>query len=83
MLARDAKVYLAARNEDRAKAAIEDLKQVTGKEAVWLKLDLSSLKSVKAAADEFLEWVHGSNLERAVPDSCFHQERTGITHPIQ
>ena len=57
MLVKNAKVYIAARSEDRAKAAIEDLKQTTGKEALWLKLDLSSLKSVKAAAEEFLECV--------------------------
>ena len=47
-------MYIATRNEDRAKAAIEDLKQTTGNEAIFLKLDLSSLKSVKTAADEFL-----------------------------
>ncbi|KAF9783764.1 hypothetical protein BJ322DRAFT_1007799 [Thelephora terrestris] len=55
LLSKNAKVYIATRNEDRAKAAIEDLKRTTGKEAVFLKLDLSSLKSVKAAAEEFLE----------------------------
>jgi len=55
LLAKNAKVYMAARSEERAKAAIEDLKQMTGKEAIWIKLDLSSLKTVKAAADEFLE----------------------------
>jgi len=54
LLVKNAKVYIATRSEDRAKAAIEDLKQTTGKEAIWLKLDLSSLKSVKAAAEEFL-----------------------------
>jgi retinol dehydrogenase-12 len=58
LLAKNAKVYIAARSEERAKAAIEDLKQTTGKEAIWLKLDLSSLKSVKAAAEEFLGCVH-------------------------
>jgi retinol dehydrogenase-12 len=58
LLVKNAKVYIAARSEERAKAAIEDLKQTTGKEAIWLKLDLSSLKSVKAAAEEFLEYVH-------------------------
>jgi len=57
LLVKNAKVYIAARSEDRAKAAIEDLKQTTGKEAIWLKLDLSSLKSVKAAAEEFLGCV--------------------------
>ena len=51
-------MYIATRNEDRAKAAIEDLKQATGKEAIFLKLDLSSLKSIKDAAEEFLTCVH-------------------------
>ena len=53
-MCKNAKVYLAARSEDRAKAAIEDLKQMTGKEAIFLKLDLSSLESIKTAAEEFL-----------------------------
>ena len=60
-------MYIAARSEDRAKAAIEDLKLATGKEAIWLKLDLSSLKSVKAAAEEFLEYVR-CDFERAISD---------------
>ena len=64
MLSKNAKVYIAARSEDRAKTAIEDLKLTTGKEAIWLKLDLSSLKSVKAAAEEFLEYVR-RDFERA------------------
>ncbi|KAI0058525.1 NAD(P)-binding protein [Artomyces pyxidatus] len=54
LLAHNAKVYLAARSEERAKAAIEELKTLTGKEAIFLKLDLSDLKSVKASAEEFL-----------------------------
>ena len=54
MLAKNAKVYLAARNNDKAKAAIADLKYATGKEAIFLKLDLSSLGSIKTAAEEFL-----------------------------
>jgi len=58
-------VYIAARNEERAKAAIKDLKQTTGNEAIWLKLDLASLRSVKAAAEEFLGCVHCSDFERA------------------
>ena len=58
LLTKNAKVYIAARSEDRAKAAIEDLKRTTGNEAIWLKLDLSSLESVRTAAEEFLGWVH-------------------------
>jgi len=57
LLAKNAKVYIAARSEDRVKAAVEDLKQTTGNEAIWLKLDLSELKSIKVAAEEFLGWV--------------------------
>ncbi|KAI0029800.1 NAD(P)-binding protein [Vararia minispora EC-137] len=54
LLARGAKVYIAARNEAKTKSAIEDLKKETGKEAVSLHLDLADLVSVKAAAKEFL-----------------------------
>ncbi|GLB42629.1 putative NAD-P-binding protein [Lyophyllum shimeji] len=53
LLAHNAKVYLAARSEDKAQAAIDDLRKQTGKEASFLKLDLADLKSVKAAALEF------------------------------
>lgn len=60
LLSKNAKVYVATRNEDRAEAAIEDLKRATGNEAIFLKLDLSSLESVKAAAEEFLK--HESEL---------------------
>lgn len=53
LLAHNAKVYMASRNQEKAEAAINDLKSETGKEAIFLKLDLASLKSVKAAAEEF------------------------------
>ncbi|KAF5382757.1 hypothetical protein D9615_002891 [Tricholomella constricta] len=55
LLAHNAKVYMAARSAEKAKAAIEDLRVQTGKEALFLKLDLADLKSVKAAAVEFQE----------------------------
>lgn len=54
LLAHNAKVYIAARNQEKSELAIQDLKHETGKEAIFLKLDLSDLKSVKAAAEEFL-----------------------------
>jgi NAD(P)-dependent dehydrogenase (short-subunit alcohol dehydrogenase family) len=53
-LAHNAKVYFAARSQERAEKAIKDLKTETGKEGIWLKLDLADLKSVKTAAEEFL-----------------------------
>jgi retinol dehydrogenase-12 len=53
LLQRNAKVYIAARNAEKAKQAVEDLKKETGKEALVLQLDLSDLHSIKAAAEEF------------------------------
>ncbi|TFK40852.1 NAD(P)-binding protein [Crucibulum laeve] len=53
LLVHNAKVYIAARSKDKAEQAIQDLKQETGKQAHFLKLDLADLKSVKAAAEEF------------------------------
>jgi retinol dehydrogenase-12 len=54
LLNHNAKVYIAARNQEKAEQAIKDLHEETGKDAVFLKLDLADLKSVKAAAEEFL-----------------------------
>ncbi|VDC03826.1 unnamed protein product [Peniophora sp. CBMAI 1063] len=54
LLQHNAKVYLAARNQAKATAAIEELERETSKTAVFLKLDLSDLTSIRAAADEFM-----------------------------
>ena len=53
LLARNARVYLACRSEEKAGAAIVKLKEETGKEGVFLRLDLGDLKAVKKAAEEF------------------------------
>jgi NAD(P)-dependent dehydrogenase (short-subunit alcohol dehydrogenase family) len=53
LLQHNAKVYIAARSPEKATKAIEDLRTDTGKEALFLKLDLGDLKSVKASAEEF------------------------------
>ncbi|KAI0771711.1 NAD-P-binding protein [Trametes elegans] len=54
-----AKVYMGARNEQRAKAAIERLHTEGlgpgNGEVVWLPLDLSDPRRVKQAAEEFLK----------------------------
>lgn len=57
LLNHNAKVYLAARNPDKAQAAISQLKEETGKEALYLHLDLADLASVRASAQEFLSSV--------------------------
>ncbi|KAF9055052.1 NAD(P)-binding protein [Hymenopellis radicata] len=54
LLEHNAKVYLAARSQDKALAAIEKLKSETGgKEAIFLRLDLASLADIKRSAEEF------------------------------
>jgi retinol dehydrogenase 12 len=53
LLEHNAKVYLAARSEERASAAISKLKKETGKSDIhWLKLDLGDIPSCAAAAKE-------------------------------
>ncbi|KAI0821633.1 NAD-P-binding protein [Trametes gibbosa] len=54
-----AKVYMAARNEQRAKAAIQRL-QASGLgpgngEVIWLKLELSDPREIMRAAEDFMQ----------------------------
>ena len=56
LLEHNAKVYMASRSKDKALAAIEDLKNQTGKEALFLELDLGSLSAIRRAAEEFLRY---------------------------
>ena len=53
LLAHNAKVYLATRNEEKTKHVIEELEKETGKKGIFLHLDLADLLSVKRAAEEF------------------------------
>ncbi|KAJ7176761.1 NAD(P)-binding protein [Mycena filopes] len=54
LLQHNAKVYMACRSRVKADAAISELLLLTGKEAIFLELDLSSLSSVKTATETFL-----------------------------
>ncbi|KAK0498736.1 NAD(P)-binding protein [Armillaria luteobubalina] len=53
LLEQNAKVYIGARDETKALAAIEDLRSTTGKDAHFLKVDLADLKSIKSAVEQF------------------------------
>jgi len=56
LLSKGAKVYIATRSVEKSQAAIEELKKETGKETIYfLRVDLSDLVSVKAAAEEFVK----------------------------
>jgi retinol dehydrogenase-12 len=49
-------VYIAARSQEKSQKAIDELKKETGNESVFfLKLDLSDLFAIKAAAEEFVD----------------------------
>jgi len=54
LLEHNAKVYMASRSKEKADTAIKELVQQTGKEAVFLELDLSNLASVRKAAEDFM-----------------------------
>ncbi|TDL19930.1 NAD-P-binding protein [Rickenella mellea] len=54
LLNHGAKVYMATRNKEKAQDAIKEIARDTGKEPIFLQLDLADLDSVKRAADEFL-----------------------------
>ena len=57
LLAHNATVYLAARSAQKANEAIVELKNETGKQAIFLQLDLSDLHAVRKSAQEFLSYV--------------------------
>jgi retinol dehydrogenase 12 len=48
---------MAARNKRIAELATEEIKSQTGREAIFIELDLADLRSVKACAEEFLRRV--------------------------
>ncbi|XP_066506888.1 dehydrogenase/reductase SDR family member 13-like [Hoplias malabaricus] len=53
---RGARVILACRNQQKAEAAISDIKMATGStDVVYMQLDLSSLKSVRSFTETFLK----------------------------
>ncbi|KAJ4477262.1 NAD-P-binding protein [Lentinula aciculospora] len=55
LVACNAKVYLAARSEERALTAIDDICKSTGKSNIrFLKIDLADLASVRTAADKYI-----------------------------
>ena len=49
---------MASRSKDKAEKAIASLKEATGKEPLFLELDLADLSSVKKSAEEFLSKEH-------------------------
>ncbi|SRR6266702_1771651 len=57
LLSHNAKVYLAARSAQKANEAIAELKNETGKQAIFLQLDLSDIPAIRRSAQEFFSYV--------------------------
>lgn len=53
LLRRNAKVYIAGRTPAKAEAAIQELKERTGKDALFFELDLANLRAIRKAAADF------------------------------
>lgn len=74
LLQHKAKVYMASRNRAKAEEAIQELKAVTGREAIFLEINLDSIASVRKAAAEFLRSTSTifafSVSEGFFPDKC-------------
>jgi len=75
LLKHNAKVYLAARTATKANAAIADLKNETGKEAIFLQLDLADLTAVRKSAEEFLSFVPFSGVSTEVSLTILSERR--------
>jgi NAD(P)-dependent dehydrogenase (short-subunit alcohol dehydrogenase family) len=57
LYSKNAKVYIAARSQEKAEKAIEAIKKAapnSGGELVFLRLDLADLTTIKASAEEFV-----------------------------
>ena len=68
-------MYIAARSQEKSQKAIEELTKETGNESVFfLKLDLTDLAAIKAAAEEFIgkeSELHGLYNNAYVPRTPF------------
>jgi retinol dehydrogenase-12 len=74
LLKHNAKVYVAARNATKGNAAIAELKNETGKEAIFLQLDLADISAVRKSAEEFLSCVLLSCVNRVQADYSLRKE---------
>ena len=79
LLAHNAKVYLAARNAQKANEAIAELKNETGKEAFFLQLDLADIPALRMSAQEFLSCVIYVSFSSRLTGHVFSGRRVNCT----
>jgi NAD(P)-dependent dehydrogenase (short-subunit alcohol dehydrogenase family) len=75
LLAKNARVYLACRSQEKAEAAIENLKMETGKEALFLRLDLADIAGIRKSAAEFKGLVSPGRLRKGSNSEMYHAGR--------
>jgi retinol dehydrogenase-12 len=54
MMHKNAKVYMGARDSEKSRTAVKQLKEETGEDITFIPLDLSDLHHVRKAAEAFL-----------------------------
>ena len=77
LLAHNAKVYLAARDAQKAYEAIAELKNETEREALFLQLDLADIPAVRRSAQEFLSYVIYSSLAET-HNGCIYRKESQL-----
>lgn len=84
LLQHNATTYVAGRTRSKAMAVIEELEESTGKTARFLEVDLGSIASVRAAAEEFMRWVC-TQFNGASPtcSPVTNQDGAGAACPLQ
>ncbi|KAN0080036.1 hypothetical protein V8E55_009602 [Tylopilus felleus] len=55
LLTKNANVWIACRDRSKGEATLRELKQLTGRDAHLLQLDLANLRSIKQSVDDFLQ----------------------------
>lgn len=68
---------MASRNKVKADAAIRRLAEETGKDPIFLELDLSDLSSVRQAANEFVRYAVATR-PRTMAELIFHSKESEL-----
>ncbi|KAH7924207.1 NAD(P)-binding protein [Leucogyrophana mollusca] len=72
------RVWIAARDKAKGEAAVKELKERTGNDAHLLLMNLANLKSIKAAAEEFLSGVMTPPVDMLTDDGYDLQFGTNV-----
>lgn len=84
LLRKNAKVYMASRKKSRAEPAIAELKEKTGKEAIFLQLDLASLRRSKGQRKSFRgTYIRLTTLDLATLSLMLSKPRVSASYFVQ